>query len=238
MGGGCCNSRANKLVAIAEFAFIAANCSLISANNANDSCDGKLFSCWAVDDVDGVALDVAGDTWLRGDGVILFLVPDDMLRSTDPNGIGFDAERTNGNNGFMSNGVCEKRNKRISVLKLSKCDSLNKLCSAKQTNPKRYKPFCDWTMMQRLLLLRRRPYIRTMLQPNCWPYDAMRAVNESNVRLTYGPIEADAVYKMALANDSIAMNLPVVRVGHVDCDQTFSYNWKLQRTKCSNHWPN
>lgn len=75
--------------------------------------------------------------------------------------------------------------------------------------------------MQRLLRLRR-PYNRTMLQPNCWPYDAMRAVNESNVRLTYGPIEADAVYKMALANDSIAMNLPVVRVGHVDCDQTFS----------------
>lgn len=50
----------------------------------------------------------------------------------------------------------------------------------------------------------------------------MRAVNESNVRLTYELIEADAVYTMALANDSIATNLPVVRVDHVDCDQTLS----------------
>lgn len=91
--------------------------------------------------------------------------------------------------------------------------------------------------MQRLLRLRR-PCTRTMLQPNCWPYDAMRAVTESNVRLTCGPIEADAVYKMALANDSIAMNLPVVRVGHVDCDQTFSDDCKIQRTECDNHWPN
>lgn len=115
MGGGGCNSRTNKLAAIAELALIAANCSLISANNANDSCDGKLFSWWAVEDVDGVALDAAGDTWLRGDGVILFRVPDDMLRSTDPNGIGFDAERTNGNNGFISNGVCKFRKKRYII---------------------------------------------------------------------------------------------------------------------------
>lgn len=60
-------------------------------------------------DVDGVAFVAAGDIWLRGDGVMLFRVPDDMLRSTDPNGIGFDAERTNGNNGFISNGVCKSQ---------------------------------------------------------------------------------------------------------------------------------
>lgn len=106
MGGGC-KSRANKLAASAEFALSEANCSLISANRASDSCVGILFSCWTVVEVDGVALDAAGDIWLLGDGVILFRVPDDMLRSTEPNGIGFDAERTNGNKGFMSNGVCK-----------------------------------------------------------------------------------------------------------------------------------
>lgn len=111
--GGGCKSRVNKLAARVELAFSAANCSLISANNANESCDGILFSCGAfVVDVDGIALSVAGDTWLLGDGVILFRVPDDMLRSTEPNGIGFDAERTNGNNGFMSNGVCECKKKK------------------------------------------------------------------------------------------------------------------------------
>lgn len=117
LAGGGCGSRANKLLAKAEFALSAANCSLISANNANESCDGILFSCAAFADVDGVTLDAAGDIWLRGDGVILFRVPDDMLRSTEPNGIGFDAERTNGNNGFISNGVCEKKNWSESELK-------------------------------------------------------------------------------------------------------------------------
>lgn len=43
--GGGCKSRANRLAANAEFAFRAANCSLISAMNASDSCDGILLSC-------------------------------------------------------------------------------------------------------------------------------------------------------------------------------------------------
>ena len=52
--------------------------------------------------VDGVDA-AAGDARLRGDGVKLFREDDVILKSTDPNGIGFGDDRTNGNSGFISN---------------------------------------------------------------------------------------------------------------------------------------
>lgn len=64
LAGGGCNSRASKLLVSAEFAFSAASCSLISANNASESWAGPLASCAppAFVDVDGMAFGTAGDT--------------------------------------------------------------------------------------------------------------------------------------------------------------------------------